>query len=43
MIGWEIKPLGALVLLALLTALVYIGYMFAKYRRLLPGGPSPNA
>lgn len=35
--GWEIKPLGAFTLLALLAAFFYIGYMFAKRRGWMPG------
>ena len=39
--GWELKPLGVLVLVSLLFLLTYAGYqLFKRYHR--QGGESPN-
>jgi hypothetical protein len=39
--GWELKPLGVLVLLSLLFLLTYAGYqLFKHYQR--QGGESPS-
>jgi RsiW-degrading membrane proteinase PrsW (M82 family) len=39
--GWELKPLGALVLVALLILFTYLGYKFVK-RHQTPEGESPT-